>query len=239
MLILCNMLILDAHDQSSIVLIADPKVLAISIKENDEPLVDLKNQNVILLGPSPEIPNNIDYTKMRKSVYDKLVKAQGMLPKGLRFRLYEGYRSLSLQEKIFNERYAKVKAQNPSWQHEELFLETTKLVSPVINLDGSRNIPPHSTGGAIDVYLVDEKYQPVDMGIHPGDWMQDLDASLSQTDSLKISKEARKNRAIMSEVLTKVGFINYPTEYWHWSYGDRYWAYHKKESHALYGSVKS
>jgi hypothetical protein len=23
------------------------------------------------------------------------------------------------------------------------------------------------------------------------------------------------------------GFVNYPTEWWHFSYGDRYWAYHQ------------
>ena len=51
----------------------------------------------------------------------------------------------------------------------------------------------------------------------------------------KFTLEAQKNRKIMSEVLTKVGFVNYPTEYWHWSYGDRYWAYHKQQPFALYG----
>lgn len=41
----------------------------------------------------------------------------------------------------------------------------------------------------------------------------------------------------MGDVLEAVGFVNYPTEYWHWSYGDRYWAYHKQKSNALYTSV--
>lgn len=50
-------------------------------------------------------------------------------------------------------------------------------------------------------------------------------------------KEAGQYRKIMSAVLEKVGFVNYPFEYWHWSYGDRYWAYHKKETHAIYAST--
>jgi hypothetical protein len=29
--------------------------------------------------------------------------------------------------------------------------------------------------------------------------------------------------------------INYPTEWWHYSYGDRYWAYHQNQPHAIYG----
>ena len=78
----------------------------------------------------------------------------------------------------------------------------------------------------------------IDMGIKTKDWMKDLDGSLSQTNSTKISKDAQKYRLIMNRALQEVGFINYPTEYWHWSYGDRYWAYHAGNKFALYDSVK-
>ena len=217
--------------------IADPKILAIPIAENNERLFDLRSQNIIKFGPSPEIPNNTEYTKMRQSVYNKLVEAQSILPDGLKFCLYEALRSISLQEKLFTERYSKVKNSNPTWNEHELFLETTRLVSPVINADGSSNVPAHSTGGAVDVYLIDAKDQVIDMGIRTEDWMQDLDGSLSVTNSTKISIEAQENRKIMNAVLSKVGFVNYATEYWHWSYGDRYWAYYKDEPYALYGSV--
>nr|WP_249190190.1 M15 family metallopeptidase [Burkholderia sp. AU32357] len=37
--------------------------------------------------------------------------------------------------------------------------------------------------------------------------------------------------------LTRVGFTNYPSEWWHWSFGDRYWAVMQNESHAIYGPV--
>jgi zinc D-Ala-D-Ala dipeptidase len=77
----------------------------------------------------------------------------------------------------------------------------------------------------------------MDMGIHPKDWMQDLDGAISQTNSNKISKKARQHRRIMSKALSSVGFINYPTEYWHWSFGDRYWAYHTKTPTAFYDSI--
>jgi len=32
--------------------------------------------------------------------------------------------------------------------------------------------------------------------------------------------------------------VNYPTEWWHWSYGDRYWAFVTGAPHALYGPTK-
>lgn len=220
-----------------IVLIADPRILAIPIQENQEPCIDLKDQRIIAFGPSPEIPNNTNYTKIRRSVYAKLLQAQKMLPKDLNFCIYEGYRSLDLQEKLFNDHYREIKNEHPAWNHEKIFIETTRLVAPVTNLDGSCNIPPHVTGAAIDIYLVNGKGEIVDMGIRVEDWMNDSGGALSQTKSTKISGTAKKYRAIMDDALTKVGFVNCPTEYWHWSYGDRYWAYHKKSEYALYGVI--
>lgn len=222
---------------ASIVSIVDPDVLAIPIQECGEAMIDLKEQKTILLGESPEIPNNQDYTKVRMTVYEKLLTAQKNLPYQLRFFLYEGYRSLQLQEQLFNQRYQILKQDYPDWEHSKIFQETIKLISPVINLDGSMNIPPHNTGAAIDIYLVDGQSEIVDMGIRAADWMQDKDGALSLTDSVKISDAAKQYRLIMSDTLRQVGFVNYPGEYWHWSYGDRYWAYQCGNPFALYGAI--
>jgi zinc D-Ala-D-Ala dipeptidase len=227
---------LQKQNINEITLIADPKVIAIPIQECGDPFVDLKEQSTIDYGPSPEIPNNTDYTKMRKTVYEKLVEAQELLPTGVRFCLYECYRSLDLQTMLYENRYKIIQELHPNWTEEQLFIETTKMVSPIVNLDGSRNIPAHSTGGAIDIYLIDDKGDPLDMGIHPKDWMDDDQGILSLTNSVHISDQARKNRHTMNKTLESVGFVNYPTEFWHWSYGDRYWAYMLGEPHAIYGS---
>jgi len=230
---------LNASPLSKITLINDPDVLKISIKEKKEPFIDLKNQDIIAFGPSPEIENNTDYTKIRKTVYEKLMQAQKLLPRGIKLCLYEGYRSLELQNRLFEERFRKIKGLYPKWPRDQIFNETVKLVSPVTNKDGSPNIPPHSTGGAVDMYLISDKGKVLDMGILTKDWMKDEQGLLSQTDSNLISDEAIKNRKIMGDILCEVGFINYPTEYWHWSYGDKYWAYQAKEKNAIYGAVET
>ena len=218
-------------------LIADPRILAVRIYDNNEPLIDLCSQTVIAYGLSPEIPDNTDYTKVRKTIYEKLVAAQKLLLKHLRFCLYEGYLSLSLQKLLFNNHFSAIKKSHPQWSYEQIFIETTKLVSPVHNMNGSKNIPPHSTGGAIDVYLIDEFDNIVDMGLPVKDWATDIDGTLSATASLIISDEAKDHRAIMKESLSAVRSINYFAEYWHWSYGDRYWAYNTDAACALYGTV--
>lgn len=225
-------------EQSNLLSIASPEILTIPIIENHEPMIDLIDYPGLVYGPSPEIPNNTDYTKMRKMVYLKLKQVQALLPQGILLCLYESYRSLSLQKALFDARFAKIKKQHPDWPHAQLFTETIKMVSPVINQDGSANIPPHSTGAAVDVYLIDEHHKAIDMGIHPKDWMEDLDGSRSFTASTKISEHAKKNRKILSEAMTTAGFVNYTYEYWHWSYGDRYWAYYQQKSHAIYDCIK-
>ena len=201
-------------------LIADPLVVKIAVHECGDPLIDLRDQAKIVFGPPPERPDNICYTKVRKGVYERLCKAQELLPKGVRFCLYEGWRSLALQNELFQEMYEKNLHHFPSSSHEELFAETMKLVSPVTLLDGSANIPPHATGAAVDLYLIDSAGTPLDMGLLIDQWSSDVGARLSKTLSPHIGPKARENRKIMSEALSEVGFVNYPHEYWHWSYGD-------------------
>jgi len=225
----------DAHE--NIILLADPAVLAVPVHENNEPLIDLTQQKEIAYDLTAFVPENPHYTKIRKTVYDKLKQAQATLPQGLKFSVYQGYRSLETQQSIFEYRYSELRKASPKMTHEQLFKKTTQFASPVINLDGTKNIPPHSTGGAIDVYLIDEKGKAVDMGILLQDAHKDLESIYCKTDSNAISEQAKEYRRIMSKALEAVGFVNYPMEYWHWSYGDRYWAYQTQHKYALYHSV--
>jgi D-alanyl-D-alanine dipeptidase len=40
---------------------------------------------------------------------------------------------------------------------------------------------------------------------------------------------------VLGAALTAAGLVNYPTEWWHWSFGDRYWALATGAGAALYG----
>ena len=39
------------------------------------------------------------------------------------------------------------------------------------------------------------------------------------------------------DALGGAGMVNYPTEWWHWSYGDRYWALITGAPRTRYGPV--
>ncbi len=221
--------------QNDIVLIADKRITSIPITDNHEEMINLTQQKEIAYGPSPEMAGNKDYTMVRKSVYEKLKKAQSLLPKEVKLSVYEGYRSIDTQEKLFHLYYEKIKAEHPKLSDDEIFAETSKLIVPIKNQDGSPNIPPEATGGAVSVYLIDKNGLPVDMGFSPKDWLNDPSGKLSRTFSDSITIEAQHYRDIMSDAMRTAGFVNYPPLYWHWSYGDQYWAYQTNQPNAIYG----
>ncbi|MGS0893959.1 M15 family metallopeptidase [Burkholderia stagnalis] len=49
---------------------------------------------------------------------------------------------------------------------------------------------------------------------------------------------AARNRQTLIDALIGAGLANYPSEWWHWSFGDCYWAVMQRESHAIYGPVE-
>jgi D-alanyl-D-alanine dipeptidase len=219
------------------VLIADQKVTRIEIIESNEEIIDLKKTNDILYDISDKNMIDTEYTIIRKSVYKMLLKADELAKKyGFRICLFEGLRDINRQKMLFDNAYNRIKIENPDFNEKKVFDETCKIVSPVINFDGSINIPAHSTGGAIDICLVDAKtHEYIDQGVRPDEPF--TIESLSRTDSKLISEEGQKNRKILCEIMSSVGFINYPSEYWHWSYGDKYWALITKNKYAIYGSI--
>lgn len=73
------------------------------------------------------------------------------------------------------------------------------------------------------------------MGMAAIDWSL-VHPDLCLTDSQLANNTAKKNRKLLLDVMKAQGFVNYPTEWWHFSYGDRYWAYHQQAPCAIYGS---
>lgn len=226
------------EDQKKFVLISDPAVLAIPIIENNDKTVNLKDTKDLAYKPAPqdkEIAAN--YTIVRKEVYRRLLLAQSFLPKGMKLRIQGGYRSIASQKKLFDNMQHITKQQYPHLSKEERFKKATEMFSPVKNFDGSTNVPAHSTGGAVDIIITDMKGDVVALGPSQLKECLSITTSLCYIHSTSVSAAAKKNRQILFDVMTKAGFVNYFTEWWHWSYGDRYWAYVKKEPHAIYGSL--
>ena len=219
-----------AMDFDNITLISDSNVLAIPIKDNGDRLVNLKDFLGLRRGESNRGSFDLCWY-LRASVISKLLKVQSNLPDGIQLLIDGGYRPLSLQKEFFDKYWAEVKTSHSDWPREKIYQEVVKYVAP------PEIAPPHSTGGAVDLTLCDENGTKLDMGTS-------LDATPQESDNgcfmaaENISDEAKKNRGILMKAMDQQGFVNYPTEWWHWSYGDRYWAYAKKQEFALFGSIE-
>jgi D-alanyl-D-alanine dipeptidase len=209
-----------------ILLMSDSKVVAIPVTECGERLVDVRLGGLLLVDARKQDPADA-FAYLRDGVLERLLKAQVMLPPGLRLLFVEGYRPPALQRDYFEEYANQLRAIHPEWPNEQIHSAASRYVSPP-------NIAPHSAGAAVDLTLADTSGLELDLGTRMNADPEES-AGACYTHALNITKEARANRKLLGSVLTAAGLVNYPTEWWHWSFGDRYWAVITGESAALYG----
>ena len=160
----------------------------------------------------------------RQGVVDRLGVAATALA-GARLVVVEAHRALSVQRRFWEHRFEQVRQAHPGWSDVACGAETARFVAP------PSGHPPHSTGGAVDVILVDLDGVELDLG-----------SGLNQPSPLMataavVPPAARGWRQQLVEAMEGAGFVNYPEEWWHYSYGDQYWAWRTGASAALYGSA--
>jgi D-alanyl-D-alanine dipeptidase len=212
-----------------VILLSDPRVAAIPAADNGDELIDVREIRELTVDSRQEVPSGA-HAMLRRAVADRLLQAQETLPAGLRLLIVEGYRDLTAQRAIFDGYRAELAGLYPDWTAERLHTETSKFCSPV-------EVAPHSTGGALDLTLITPSGAELDMGTVI-DATPEASRNACFTAAANISPRARVHRQILCEALTGAGLVNYPTEWWHWSYGDRYWALTTGAPAAIYGPVE-
>jgi len=208
---------------SQFVLISDPKIMDIPVADCGEPLVDLRTA---LRVDTRLADGDGSFAKVRSSVADRLVSAQTLLPRGFRLLIVEGYRPLSLQAKYFDAHVERLRQAQPLRDDGWLRSRASMYISPT-------DVAPHVAGAAVDLTLCTVDGTELWMGTE----VNDTETGLCHTASPGIPMKARSHRRLLAEALEAAGLINYPTEWWHWSYGDRYWAYHTGAIAARYGPI--
>lgn len=210
----------------SIILMSDPRVAAIPVVDNGEPLADVRGGGKLLLDDRRSDPAYA-FAHLRSGVLDRLLQAQLLLPEGLRLLVVEGFRPPALQQRYFEEYAAELRAAHVDWPAEELRAQTSRYVSPP-------DIAPHSAGAAVDLTLVTSDGTELDMGTRVNASPEES-RGRCYTLADGLTHLTRLHRATLNRALTAAGLVNYPTEWWHWSFGDRYWALMTGKPAALYG----
>ncbi|MFI5752388.1 M15 family metallopeptidase [Streptomyces sp. NPDC051644] len=213
----------------TITLMSDPIVAEIPVQECQEPLADVRQGGALLVDDRRRDETGA-FAHLRAGVLERLLHAQSLLPGGLRLLFVEGYRPLSLQREYFDRYANELRVSNPEWPPAQLRAAASRYVSPP-------EIAPHSAGAAVDLTLVDADAVELDMGTAVNA-NPEVSAGACYTRADNISPPARSNRDILVAALSSAGLVNYSTEWWHFSYGDRYWALMKGQKAALYGPVE-
>ena len=211
---------------NEIVLMSDPKIAAIPVADCGEPLVDVRLRESLAVD-ARKADGSGAFAHLREGVLTRLLKAQELLPDGIRLLFVEGYRPPALQRHYFEQYAGELRADNPGWSPTRVREAASRYVSPP-------EIAPHSAGAAVDLTLVSADGLELDMGT-PMNASPEESAGACYTDADNVGSAARANRRMLGAVLTAVGLVNYPTEWWHWSFGDRYWALDTGADSAIYG----
>ncbi len=197
----------------------------VHVHENFDPLVDfLPHRHIIFNDETLEDPNLI-----RKQVLFKLYRIADKLPEGVNLKIYKTFRSRIKMSESFESVIAQITAENPEiGRHEAMKLAKFKTDDPKGSMGG------HETGGAVDVALCNDKGEDFNYGTRFHEYNDS-----TFTYSSHITKEQRRNRKNLVKLMKKEGFINFPGEWWHFSYGDRMWAAYKgKRNGGIYGSAE-
>lgn len=200
----------------------------VPIIECGEPLVEyLQLSNRIRVGDGRWVYKR--EALLRESVATMLAKAADSLPSGYTLAVVEGWRPPHIQRRMYLAAWNRWKERRPDWSEAALRRLVNRFTAP----PNPKVPPPHTTGGAVDVWLGDEDGKMLDH-ISP---FSVGDSRAYPTNAKGLTEQARLHRRILVDALLPTGITNYPSEYWHWSYGDQGWAYRGGHEHAIYGPI--
>lgn len=168
---------------------------------------------------------------VREEVYQMLIDAANRLPAGYQFKIYDAWRPFALQQELYEVYSDKIinefHLEGSSEEQKKAVIK--KFVSEPV---WDRDVPPvHTTGGAIDLTIIGKDGHELEMGTGFDAFSDETCTSFFEKNEENVV--VRNNRRILYHVMTEAGFTNLPSEWWHFDYGDRFWAFYNKKP-ALY-----
>jgi D-alanyl-D-alanine dipeptidase len=164
--------------------------------------------------------------RIRRVIRDKVVACAKALPEGLCLMVFDAFRPRSRQWELWRPVIAKLTEDNPNWTEAQVYAEASRWVSPPDGFGSG-----HQAGAAVDVKLARADRSELEFGgamkglsgVAPTDW--------------PVPAEIRKNRDMLVAAMQATGMINYPDEWWHFSYGDRLWAEITHQNEAFFAPI--
>jgi len=207
-------------------------LIHVPVADSGEPMT-IMDPAVIKNGYSPEMPDMTSVLDnkivFRKTVIRMLKAAQKRLRrmnKNYSLHVTYGYRSLEIQTNIFRTIASRV-------VKKQFFSDPVDLYEEVHRLIAVPTVAGHPTGGAVDIAIINSSGTFIDFGSP----LYDFTSKNCYVFSPNITKRALNNRLLLRTCMMAVGFAPFDGEWWHFSYGDREWAYYYQKSLAFYDQV--
>ncbi|MBR8838113.1 MAG: D-alanyl-D-alanine dipeptidase [Stigonema ocellatum SAG 48.90 = DSM 106950] len=230
----------------------------VPIVECGEQLVEIPLKLFAVESPHPYEKLGAPYGEnspyfLRESVVESLIEAQDYLqllrPDWL-IQIFDAYRPVAVQQFMVDYTFAEAvrmagltESEMSETQRQVIWEEVYKIWAEP-SLD-EKTPPPHSTGAAVDVTLVDNTGAIVNMGSAIDELSP---ASLPDYFANSLQPQAQQydaNRQLLCDVMEKAGFKRHPGEWWHFCFGDQMWAWLYNEAQpgnpvvARYGRLMS
>lgn len=224
---------------------------SVPINDCGEPLEVIPAAEFVYTEPHPYRAIGAPYDpgvtpfSLRAGVLQALRTAQQQLqkeqPGGWRIKVFDAYRPVTVQQFMVDYTFTELAAREGlepgtlAPEQRRVLLERVYQFWAPPSLDPA-DAPPHSTGAAIDVTLVDTGGRDVDFG-SPVDEV----SVRSYPDRFARATTAperafHQHRQLLRRCMLVAGFAAHPREWWHFSLGDRLWAW---QQHQLDPNVKA
>lgn len=219
---------------------------SIPIIENSEEMISINyspEEQIVLENKyyNDKVIGSISDIMVRKTVYDKLLTASKSLPHNIKLFIWDGWRPKVVQECLYQKSKDAISLANHGLDKDNIAIK-----AEIYAADSSKSElknPPHSTGGAVDVSLLDNDGNPLPMGTNLDYFGEEATTNYFEK---KIMQQALleneifylHNRRLLYWTMINAGFTNYPHEWWHYDYGNQFWAVQNKTS-AFYGIINN
>ena len=210
----------------------------IPIIECGEPLIKIPLEKFALESPHPYEKLGAPYSNyspycLRKSVVNSLIEAQNYLQQlhpNWYIQIFDAFRPIAVQKFMVNysfQQALELKGISETELSDEQRQEIWQIVYEIWALPSlnDKTPPPHSTGAAVDVTIVDNQGKAVDMGSPIDELSERSHPNYYANQDNQQYIIYHKNRQILYKVMIQAGFQRNPREWWHFSLGDQMWAW--------------
>ncbi|OWY68243.1 D-alanyl-D-alanine dipeptidase [cyanobacterium TDX16] len=222
----------------------------VPIAESGEPLVEIPLEKFAVESPHPYQLLGAPYQGrspyyLRQGVLNRLLQAQTYLQQShpqWRIQIFDAYRPIAVQRFMVDYAFSQVlqaeglTVEQLSPDRQQTLWQQVYQIWAIPSTD-PKTPPPHSTGAAVDITLVNAAGMTVNMG-SPIDEM----SARSQPDYFAnsadpVEQEYHESRQLLRDIMLKAEFTRHLGEWWHFSFGDQMWAWLSDRPVAQYGRL--